>query len=34
MDVENGKPMKSWEQEPQAGSSVYTTIDADLQMVA
>jgi len=28
------KPMKSWEQEPQAGSSVYTTIDADLQMVA
>ena len=28
------KPMKSWEQEPQSGSSVYTTIDADLQMVA
>ncbi len=28
------KPMKSWEQEPQSGSSVYTTIDADLQMIS
>lgn len=28
------KPFKNWEQEPISGSSVYTTIDADLQMVA
>ncbi|QTV06240.1 transpeptidase family protein [Faecalibacter bovis] len=28
------KPFKNWEQEPQPGSSVYTTIDADLQMIS
>lgn len=28
------KPFKHWEQEPQSGSSVYTTIDADLQMIS
>ncbi len=28
------KPFKQWEQEPQPGSSVYTTIDADLQMIS
>ncbi|MBF0596696.1 penicillin-binding protein [Faecalibacter rhinopitheci] len=28
------KPFKHWEQEPQPGSSVYTTIDADLQMIS
>lgn len=28
------KPFKNWEQEPQSGSSVYTTIDADLQMIS
>jgi len=28
------KPFKHWEQEPQPGASVYTTIDADLQMVS
>ena len=28
------KPFKNWEQEPQPGSSVFTTIDADLQMIS
>ena len=28
------KPFKHWEQEPQPGASVYTTIDADLQMIS
>ncbi len=30
----NWKPSKNWEQEPVPGSSVYTTINADLQMIA
>ncbi|WP_068597460.1 penicillin-binding protein [Vaginella massiliensis] len=30
----NWKPFKNWEQEPIPGAAVYTTIDADLQMIA
>lgn len=30
----NWKPFKNWEQDPIPGSAVYTTIDADLQMIA